>query len=238
MAGEWIKVEVCLSEKPEVLRLSRSLGIDSDAVVGKLLRLWAWFGRNSVDGVVDGVVDADVDRVCCAKGFAASLVSVGWLCIDSGLERVSIPRFERHNGESAKKRALKSERQSKWRSSVDARVSTQESTEASTQASTGASTREEKRRIDKKAHDSASAPSDVSPKVFSDWCALRKVKRAAVTDTAIRGVRREAEKAGIPLEEAMSVSCERGWAGFKADWFSASNRSDAVSVADKFSGAI
>jgi hypothetical protein len=140
MAGEWIKVEVSLSGKPEVMRLARILGIDADEVVGKLIRLWAWFDKNSVDGVVDGVVDADIDVICYRKGFAASLVSVGWLSVDLVQERISIPLFERHNGESAKKRALKNERQARWRNGVDA--------EPSTAASTAASTREEKRRED------------------------------------------------------------------------------------------
>lgn len=33
------------------------------------------------------------------------------------------------------------------------------------------------------------------------------------------GIQREAEKAGITLEEALSTCCERGWQGFKAEWY-------------------
>lgn len=138
MAGEWIKVELTTPDKPEVLRMSRILGIDKDAVFGKLIRLWAWFDRNSVDGAVDGVVDGDVDALCYQTGFSAALVSVGWLHFDCNAERVSIPRFDRHNGESAKKRALKNEAQARWRLNRDGCVDVQQSTTAST--------REEKRR--------------------------------------------------------------------------------------------
>lgn len=34
-------------------------------------------------------------------------------------------------------------------------------------------------------------------------------------------MRREAAKAGITLEAALTMCCERGWSGFKADWVEA-----------------
>lgn len=141
MAGEWIKVEAATADKPEVLRMARILKIDRDAVFGKLTRLWAWFDCNSVDGVVDGVVDADIDRICYCDGFTAACVAVGWLEYDARAERVSLPNFDRHNGETAKQRALKNRRQANWRKSVDGNVDKSSSTEAST--------REEKRREEK-----------------------------------------------------------------------------------------
>lgn len=146
MAGEWIKIEAATADKPEVLRMARLLKIDQDAVFGKLVRLWSWFDSNSVDGVVDGAVDADVDRLCHCSGFAAACISVGWLEFDPATERLTLPNFERHNGETAKKRALKNRRQAKWRASVDGSVD--DSVDGA--ASTSASTREEKRREEKK----------------------------------------------------------------------------------------
>jgi hypothetical protein len=58
----------------------------------------------------------------------------------------------------------------------------------------------------------------VSPQTASDWLALRKAKRAAVTPTALRTIVSEAEKAGMSLDAALSVCCSRGWAGFEAEW--------------------
>jgi len=169
MAGEWIKIETSLSDKPEVLRISRRLGIDKDCVVGKLARVWGWFDKNSVDGVVDGVVDADIDAIAYQDGFASALVSVGWLLVDSDLCRVSVPNFQRHNGESAKKRALKSERQARWRRSG--------SEEVDDTASTCASTREEKRREEKKDISKAS-PSHPAAAGFDEfWTAWPKNER-------------------------------------------------------------
>ena len=51
-----------------------------------------------------------------------------------------------------------------------------------------------------------------------DWLAMRKAKRALPTDTAIKGIAREAEKSGRPLADVLATCCERGWIGFKADW--------------------
>jgi hypothetical protein len=70
----------------------------------------------------------------------------------------------------------------------------------------------------KKKTRSPSAPDDVSEEVWQDWLALRKSNRAAVTATALQGIRAEASKANLTLEAALRTSCERGWAGFRADW--------------------
>ncbi|HRO86700.1 MAG TPA: helix-turn-helix domain-containing protein [Chiayiivirga sp.] len=61
-------------------------------------------------------------------------------------------------------------------------------------------------------------PEGVSAEVWTDWLALRKAKRAPITETALGGIRREAELAGVTLESALRTCCERGWIGFKAEW--------------------
>lgn len=63
-------------------------------------------------------------------------------------------------------------------------------------------------------------PDDVqSEQVWEDFLQIRKAKHAPLTETALAGIRREAEKAGISLEAALQTCCERGWQGFKADWY-------------------
>lgn len=142
MAGEWIKVEAATMDKPEILRAARKLGADRDLVLGKMVRLWSWFDVNSVDGRVDGVTSTDVDALVTMPGFSCVMRDVGWLHFDDGAEVVWLPNFERHNGETAKKRALKNKRQTRWRQKRDEVVDVAVDVEAST----GASTREEKRR--------------------------------------------------------------------------------------------
>ena len=71
----------------------------------------------------------------------------------------------------------------------------------------------------KKRSSNVQKPESVSEQVWNDFTALRTKRRAPITETALKGIQREAEKAGITLEEALSTCCERGWQGFKADWY-------------------
>jgi len=38
------------------------------------------------------------------------------------------------------------------------------------------------------------------------------------TETALKGLKREAQLANMTLEEVMVMCCERNWVGFKAEW--------------------
>lgn len=61
-------------------------------------------------------------------------------------------------------------------------------------------------------------PVDVSEQVWADFLAMRTKMRADVSDTVIKGFRREADRVGWSLERAISESIERNWRGFRADW--------------------
>jgi uncharacterized protein YdaU (DUF1376 family) len=61
-------------------------------------------------------------------------------------------------------------------------------------------------------------PDGVTVMVWQDWLKLRKAKKAAVTQTALDGIQREADKAAVSLQTALSICCARGWTGFKAEW--------------------
>ena len=64
-------------------------------------------------------------------------------------------------------------------------------------------------------------PDGVALTLWSDFLVLRKAKKLPITQTALDGLKREAEKAGITLNEVITICCERGWGGFKADWLKA-----------------
>lgn len=66
-------------------------------------------------------------------------------------------------------------------------------------------------------------PDGVPEQVWSDFLKTRKGQKALLTETALRGIEREAEKAGITLTAALETCCERGWRSFKADWQTASS---------------
>lgn len=121
-------------------------------------------------------------------------------------------------------------RQKKWRenkrlntvtdmSRVTLRTSNGRVTASETETETETEQKQRQTRAKTKTR-APSAPCDVSPQVWTDWNALRKAKRAAVTDTAVTGIRREAEKIGMRLEDALQMCCERGWTGFKGEWVS------------------
>lgn len=115
MAGDWIKAEHTLPDKPEVVAMAARLNIDQDAVVGKLIRLWIWADQQIAIGNESEtemkrncnaltVTHSFIDRVTYCTGFASALVEVGWLVFgDDG--RASFVNIERHNGTTAKQRA-------------------------------------------------------------------------------------------------------------------------------------
>lgn len=62
-------------------------------------------------------------------------------------------------------------------------------------------------------------PEGVLQNVWDDFLQLRKGKRAAVTDTVIRGIEKEARKAGLSLNDALEHCCISGWQSFNAEWY-------------------
>ena len=61
-------------------------------------------------------------------------------------------------------------------------------------------------------------PDDVSESVWSDFLDIRKKRRAPLTDTALNGIAKEAERAGLTLEDCLGLCCSRGWQSFNANW--------------------
>lgn len=77
-------------------------------------------------------------------------------------------------------------------------------------------------------------PESVSEAVWQDFLAIRRAKRAPLTDTAIEGIASEAAKAGMTLGEALAMCCQRGWQGFNAGWVDGK----AKAPAEPWAGAI
>lgn len=125
MASDWIKMRANLRSDPAVVSIARALRLDVDAVVGKLHAVWSWADGVTEDGLVDGVDAELVDEIARRKGFAAAMAATprsAWLIIRGN--GVEFPRFDRHNGKSAKRRALDAERKRLDRDPVSARPPT------------------------------------------------------------------------------------------------------------------
>lgn len=108
MAGDWIPIRCDIASEPEVIRIAEQTGLDEDAVVGKLHRLWSWANRHTADGNAPGVTEKWIDRYLHCDGFAEAMTIVGWLNSDD--YAVWFPKFDRFNSQSAKSRALTAKR--------------------------------------------------------------------------------------------------------------------------------
>lgn len=120
MAGDWMMIDLELADKPEVHQIAAITELDPDMVLGKLLRVWSWFDKQTTDGNAPSVTKALVDRIAAHIGFGDAMVGAAWL--EAHPTGLKMPKFDRWNGQSAKKRALAYRRQSRWRNAnVDAK---------------------------------------------------------------------------------------------------------------------
>lgn len=58
----------------------------------------------------------------------------------------------------------------------------------------------------------------VDQKLVSDWMAVRRKKKAANTETALRGFLSQVDISGLSISEAVRKAAENSWCGFKAEW--------------------
>lgn len=134
----WIKLEHVTPDKPEISKIADELNISADEALGKLIRLWIWADQQTYDGRAGSVTKILLDRVSGVNGFCESLLKCGWMQ-QSERDGFVFPNFDRHNGETAKARALNTLRKQKQRMR-----------EAETcRAARGTKARPEKRREDK-----------------------------------------------------------------------------------------
>jgi hypothetical protein len=199
-----MKVELSTIDKPEVLGIARRLGVTRDDALGKVIRLWGWFNAHSVDGIVVGAVDADIDALVLHEGFATALREVGWLGDDPAGRGVGIPKFDRHTSESAKNRALKAERQARWR---DGRVDGPVDDSASTPLSLSSSS---SLKGDARGKQRATGPLFVPPgwipgPVWDAFEAMRRKIRKPMTERARELVVIELEKLRAAGEDPVAV---------------------------------
>ena len=226
MAGDWIKMRSNLTTHPKVVRISSALHADRFRVIGGLHAVWSLFDAHSDNGSLHGYTLDALDDLIGWPGFSAAMVRIEWL-VESG-ETLTTPRFDDHNGQSAKRRAQDSDRKRKGRDAGDC---PQDIRNVSACEADKKRTREEKRREENKEQDQNQkirAPRfdaqahlvgiGVDASIAADWIQSRKALKAAPTLTAIDGIAKESARAGISLADALAICCQRGWRGFKAEW--------------------
>lgn len=114
-------MRVDLRTHPKVVRMAGALKADRLRVLGGLFSVWSIFDAHSIDGVLEGYSFAAIDDDLGWKGFGKAMSAIDWLVeLPDGLEA---PRFDEHNGKSAKRRASETARKAAGRElSGDART--------------------------------------------------------------------------------------------------------------------
>lgn len=74
------------------------------------------------------------------------------------------------------------------------------------------------RRKSKRSEAIPAKPEGVQDCTWAGFVALRKQKRAPITQSALDGIEAEAAKAGWSMEAALAKCNTRGWQGFEAEW--------------------
>ena len=131
-----------LAAHPRTVRIMSALCADKFRVVGGLHAVWCVFDAHTESGKLDGYTLENMDAVIGWSGFSSAMRDAGWL-IDHGGACLEMPSFTRHNGVSAKRRAMDSERK---RAS---RICPQNVRKMSAKCHTKTVTREEERRGEK-----------------------------------------------------------------------------------------
>lgn len=108
MAGNWIKMRADLFTHPKVVRMASALQADTLRTVGGLMSTWCLFDAHSEDGQLDGYTPEVLDAHLRWPGFSEAMTAVGWLL--NSPNGLSLPRFDTHNGQSAKRRAQDADR--------------------------------------------------------------------------------------------------------------------------------
>jgi hypothetical protein len=106
-AGMWIKWERGLIKKPEIMRIAKILEVTKYHAAACCMQVWEWAEDVTVDGIVHDIDPSDVSDAVGVAGIGEAMCKVDWLT-DVGTG-ISFPKWDRHNGDPAKRRAEKAE---------------------------------------------------------------------------------------------------------------------------------
>ena len=173
MAGDWIKMRADLHTHPKVVRIASALKADRLLIVGGLHAVWCLFDMHSEDGMLSGYTTKTVDELIGCNGFASAMCAVKWLVSEA--DGLSLPEFDEHNGQSAKRRATETKRKREERvegASASARKPSASNAEKKR-------SREEKRREETS---SSLRSEDVTPATPGEVC--KAMRQAGMADVS------------------------------------------------------
>jgi hypothetical protein len=201
VAGDWIKWTKGLARKSEVLQIACRLGRSRHEVASILMEVWEWADDNAViEESVSGFDPDDCpgtvrlgtdpaltfDAIFAVSGLADAMTAVGWIAIRSG--SLVFPNLGRHNGKSAKSRALDTARKQAKR----ATSSSEQSPPVSGFKPDKKRTREEKRREEQRKNPlppQAGVECEPALEGFDEFRKAYPAKWSGDMDTALRAWR-------------------------------------------------
>lgn len=192
----WIKMRTALLRDPAVMGMARALNVSRYTVIGHLWAIWSWADDNTETGAMPGLTAADIDDIVDLPGFAVAMSQTkpsAWLVInDAG---VNFPRYDRHNGKSAKRRAMQAERMAQSRSEDGLR------TECAQNAHTSVTRGEERREEESREEQPPLTPPAEGKRARKEYEPKHPQAKRLVEHFALRFKERhpEAEPEGKPL---------------------------------------
>ena len=82
--------------------------------------------------------------------------------------------------------------------------------------------------LNKKQETNIKRPNNVTKKTWEDFLIHRKNLKKPLTETALKGIKKEVSKTSISLEDALVMVQARGWQSFKSDWIEKEQKSFAT----------
>ena len=106
--AKWIKIETHTPDKTEIRHIARLCRCTKAEAFLAFFRVFVWLDEETDDGQVEFFTPCDADDIGGLRGLGAALQEVGW--IRFGPAGAAVAHWDRHNGQSAKRRCLDAER--------------------------------------------------------------------------------------------------------------------------------
>ena len=106
--AKWIKIETHTPDKAELRHIARLCGCTKAEAFLAFFRLFVWLDEQTGDGHVEFFTPEDADEIGGLAGLGNALETVRWITFNASGAVVS--NWDRHNGQSAKRRCLDAER--------------------------------------------------------------------------------------------------------------------------------
>jgi DNA replication protein DnaT len=111
--AKWIKIETHTPDKAEIRHIARLCHCTKAEAFLAFFRVFVWLDEQTEDGHVEFFTHEDADEIGGLTGLGQALETVRWIIF--GPAGAVVSNWDRHNGQSAKRRCLDAERSKRFR---------------------------------------------------------------------------------------------------------------------------